>query len=44
MGIVEYVDSEYVYTIEGNTDDSCARRSYRLDSKVIMGYGIPAYN
>lgn len=43
VGLVEYVDSENVYTIEGNMDDSCARRSYRLDSRVIMGYGTPVY-
>jgi hypothetical protein len=43
VGIVERVDDEFVYTIEGNTSDSCARRSYRLDSGKIFGYGVPAY-
>lgn len=32
-----------VYTIEGNTSDSCARRSYSLGHYEILGYGIPAY-
>lgn len=43
VGIVEYVEGEYVHTIEGNTSDSCARRSYRLDSNDIVGYGTPMY-
>ncbi|GHV42122.1 hypothetical protein FACS189490_10410 [Clostridia bacterium] len=34
---------EYVHTIEGNTSDSCARRTYRLDSVSVMGYGTPMY-
>ena len=43
VGIVERVEGEVVHTIEGNTSDSCARRSYRLDSNVIRGYGTPMY-
>jgi len=43
VGIVERVEGEVVQTIEGNTSDSCARRSYRLDSNVIRGYGTPLY-
>ena len=43
VGIVEKVEGEVVHTIEGNTSDSCARRSYRLDSNVIRGYGTPIY-
>jgi hypothetical protein len=42
-GIVEYAEGEYVYTIEGNSSDSCARCSYRLDSVKIFGYGVPMY-
>ena len=44
VGIVESSDETYVYTIEGNTSDSCKRRTYFLHSTVIMGYGIPAYD
>jgi cell wall-associated NlpC family hydrolase len=43
VGIVEYVEGEVVHTVEGNTSNSCARRSYRLDSKNICGYGTPMY-
>lgn len=43
VGIVEYVEDGKVHTIEGNTTDSCARRSYNLDSEDILGYGIPKY-
>ena len=43
VGIVESSDDTYVYTIEGNTSDSCKRRTYFLHSSVVMGYGIPAY-
>jgi hypothetical protein len=43
VGIVEYVESEVVHTVEGNTSNSVARRSYRLDSESVVGYGIPLY-
>lgn len=43
VGIVEKVESGRVYTIEGNTSDSCRERSYPLGYYEILGYGIPAY-
>jgi len=43
VGIVERVEGAYVHTIEGNTSDSVRRRSYRLDSIRILGYGVPIY-
>lgn len=43
VGIVEKVENGVVYTIEGNTGDSCARKSYSLGHYEILGYGIPAY-
>ena len=43
VGIVEKVENGRVYTIEGNTSDSCARRSYPVGYYEILGYGIPAY-
>jgi hypothetical protein len=43
VGIVEYVEGDYVHTVEGNTSDSCARRSYRINSASIQGYGVPIY-
>ncbi len=33
-----------VYTIEGNTSDMVARRSYALNNSRILGYGRPAYD
>ena len=32
-----------VYTIEGNSNDSCAERNYDINSSVIVGYGTPMY-
>ena len=43
VGIVEKVENGRVYTIEGNTGDSCRERSYPLGYYEILGYGIPAY-
>lgn len=43
VGIVEKAEAGMVHTIEGNTSDSCARRSYVIGSYVILGYGTPAY-
>ncbi|SBW00873.1 conserved hypothetical protein [uncultured Eubacteriales bacterium] len=44
VGIVESVADGKVNTIEGNSSDSCRRRSYDLGSVDIYGYGIPSYN
>ena len=38
VGIVEYVSGGTVHTIEGNTSNMCARRSYSIGSWNIMGY------
>jgi cell wall-associated NlpC family hydrolase len=43
VGIVERAEGATVYTIEGNTSDSVARRSYAQGSVKIMGYGAPNY-
>lgn len=43
-GIVEKVDGSKVYTIEGNTSDQVARRSYALTYNKIVGYGRPKYD
>lgn len=43
-GIVEKVDSSYVYTIEGNTSNQVARRTYALNNSTIVGYGRPKYD
>ena len=43
VGIVVKVENGRVYTIEGNSSDSCRERSYPLGYYEILGYGIPAY-
>jgi len=43
VGIVEKVENGTIYTIEGNSSDSCRQRSYAVGSSVIYGYGIPIY-
>ncbi len=43
VGIVEKVENGRVYTIEGNSGDSCRERSYPVGYYEILGYGIPAY-
>ncbi len=42
-GIVEKVEDGRVFTIEGNSGDSCREKSYPLGYYEILGYGIPAY-
>ena len=43
VGIVERAEGGVVYTIEGNSSDSVARRCYAHDSVKITGYGVPLY-
>ena len=52
VGIVYKIDSNYVYTIEGNTSDSTgvvenggcvAKKKYSLKYSKILGYGRPFY-
>lgn len=42
-GIVESVEGGAVHTIEGNTSDIVARRTYSLNNGVIAGYGRPCW-
>lgn len=42
-GIVEKVENGIVYTIEGNSGNSCRERQYTVGYYEILGYGIPAY-
>jgi len=39
-GIVEKVEDGIVYTIEGNSGDSCRQKSYAVGYYEIYGYGI----
>ena len=41
VGIVEKVENNIVYTIEGNSGDKIAKLSYEKNSPYIMGYGTP---
>lgn len=43
VGIVERVENGRVYTIEGNSNDSCRQCNYDLYSTEIEGYGTPMY-
>ncbi len=43
VGIVTNVSGNAVSTVEGNTANKVARRSYSLASKYIIGYGVPKY-
>lgn len=40
-GIVKSCDGSTVYTIEGNTSNKVAERSYPVNSNYIIGYGLP---
>ena len=45
VGIVEKVENDTVYTIEGNTrGDMCKENQYKINSSVILGYGTTEYN
>ena len=43
VGIVEKVENGMVYTIEGNSDDTCRRRNYSIGHYEIFGYGVQEY-
>ena len=43
VGIVEKCENGIVYTVEGNSGDSCRQKQYSVGSSLIYGYGIPAY-
>jgi len=43
VGIVEKCGNGIVYTIEGNSGDSCRQNQYPVGYYEILGYGIPAF-
>ncbi len=43
-GLVEKVEGSTVHTIEGNTSEMVARRTYALSNGYIVGYGRPAFD
>lgn len=40
VGIVSYVDTDIIYIIEGNYQDTCTQNSYAIAYKDIYGFGI----
>ena len=40
VGIVEFTDGNIIQTVEGNTSNKVARRTYFLNDPSISGYGI----
>ena len=44
VGIVERVENGVVYTVEGNSGDSCRQNTYRVGHYEIWGYATPVYN
>lgn len=42
-GIVEKVENGIVYTVEGNSGDSCRINQYAVGHYEILGYGAPQY-
>lgn len=43
VGIVERVEGGRIYTVEGNSGDSCRQNSYPVGYYEIYGFGTPAY-
>ena len=43
VGIVQKVENGVVYTIEGNSGDSCRINQYPVGYYEILGYGVVAY-
>ena len=43
VGIVQKVENGVVYTIEGNSGDSCRVNQYPVGYYEILGYGVVAY-
>lgn len=40
VGIVERVEENKIYTIEGNSDDAVKRNNYQVNNKDIYGFGV----
>ena len=40
IGIVQKVENGIVYTVEGNSGDSCRVNQYSIDYYEILGYGV----
>lgn len=43
IGIVDYYEDGYVYTVEGNSNDEVRTKCYEIDSKNIYGFASPNF-
>ncbi|MCI9265043.1 MAG: CHAP domain-containing protein [Oscillospiraceae bacterium] len=43
VGIVEKVEGNTIYTVEGNSGDACREKNYTIGHYEIFGYGTPSY-
>lgn len=43
IGIVDYYENGYVYTVEGNSSDTCRTKSYSIDDSCIYGFAVPNF-
>ena len=43
VGIVQKVENGIVYTVEGNSGDSCRQNQYPIGHYEVLGYGVPQY-
>lgn len=43
VGIVEKVENDLIYTVEGNYGDRCVENRYSLGSAPVYGFGLPLY-
>lgn len=43
VGIVEYVNGDYIHVIEGNKNDTVGERTIKVNGKYIRGFIVPKY-
>ena len=43
VGIVDRVENDIIYTVEGNSGDACKQRYYPIGDEDIYGFGLPSY-
>ncbi len=43
IGIVDYYEDGYIYTVEGNSDDEVRKRVYDIKSEEIYGFAAPNF-
>ena len=44
VGIVEKVSGDTITVIEGNYNNACTRRTFKVNARYIRGYGVPKYD